>query len=70
MKKQDKTAWGMTLWAAGLALLAEGLIELCVYVATGDWLNTVDLIKWITPVVFSVMFFRMALKYAPELKYE
>jgi hypothetical protein len=68
VKKQDKKAWAIAIGAAGVTLLAQGLIELVAYLAIGDWFNKADLIRWITPIVFSVILLSLAFKDMPELK--
>ena len=68
VKKQDRKAWAIAIGAAGVTLLAEGLIELLIYIFTGDWFNKIDLVRWIAPIVFSVILLSLAFKDMPELK--
>lgn len=68
VKKQDRKAWAIAIGAAGVTLLAEGLIQLLAYIFTGDWFNKVDLIRWIAPLVSSGILLYLAFKDMPELK--
>ena len=66
--KKDRKALAIAIGAAGITLLAQGLIELIAYIYGADWFNTVDLVRWITPIVFSVILLFLAFKDMPELK--
>ena len=68
VKKQDRKTWAIAIGAAGVTLLAQGLIELLAYIFNGDWFNKVDLIRWITPIFFSIILLALAFKDMPELK--
>jgi len=59
--KRDRKAWAIAIAAAGITLLAQGLVE--ILALTGH-----DSVRWFAPIVFSAILILMAFKIMPELK--
>lgn len=59
----DKRAWGLAIGAGGVALIAQGLVELLVFLfKQNGW------VSWIALLILGVVLVVAAIRYVPELK--